>query len=233
MMRLTRLGMCAALATLVASPSFAYVQQRSYSAPVQQRSYTPAPQQRTYSPPVQRQAPTYRPQQNVVRPQTKTAPQYSGRPQQTVRTPQTTQTQTTKGQYTTQPVNKQGFVSNPSTQKQLAPVTKQPIATPVAAGKSLKAINGTGQVALKGQNYTVWKGAHRVRWGGGWRTFGALSVLSAVVISGYEYYPYAYLSAPADTCTGVTEDGCALRWEDVPTEEGGVASQCVAYCPWQ
>ncbi|BBF92039.1 hypothetical protein BLTE_07240 [Blastochloris tepida] len=39
--------------------------------------------------------------------------------------------------------------------------------------------------------------------------------------------------APARLCEGLTEDGCRLRWQEVPTIEGPAEYQCVAYCPWQ
>ena len=69
--------------------------------------------------------------------------------------------------------------------------------------------------------------------GGGWRTFVALSTLGAIAIGASEYYPYAYISAPAPYCEGLTEDGCQLMWQDVETIEGDVIPQCVAYCPWK
>ena len=47
------------------------------------------------------------------------------------------------------------------------------------------------------------------------------------------YYPYAYIDAPAPYCEGLTEDGCRLQWSEVPTLEGPMEYQCVAYCPWQ
>jgi hypothetical protein len=85
-----------------------------------------------------------------------------------------------------------------------------------------------------GHNYTAWRrGPYRVRYGNGWRTFAAISTLGAIAIAGTAYYPYAYISAPQDYCTGFTEDGCQLDWALVPTVGGGPAYQCVAYCPWQ
>jgi hypothetical protein len=72
-----------------------------------------------------------------------------------------------------------------------------------------------------------------VRYGNRWRTFGALSALSVLIIGGSTYYPYAYLSAPEPVCEGETEDGCTLQWQEVETLEGPREFQCVAYCPWQ
>jgi hypothetical protein len=94
--------------------------------------------------------------------------------------------------------------------------------------------HGAGRVAFRGQNYTVWRGGpYRHRSGNRWRTFVALSALTAVAVGGATYYPYAYVAAPAPVCEGETDDGCLLRWEEVPTVEGPREFQCVAYCPWQ
>jgi hypothetical protein len=92
---------------------------------------------------------------------------------------------------------------------------------------------GAGRAAIRGQNYSAWRSGHRVRHGGGWRTFAALSALGAIAIGAATYYPYAYISAPQDYCDGLTEDGCQLQWQDVQTVEGDVVEQCVAYCPWR
>jgi hypothetical protein len=104
-----------------------------------------------------------------------------------------------------------------------------------SGGPGLRAIGtgSTGRVSVRGQNFTVWRGSHRVRYGNRWRTFGALSALSVLVIGGATYYPYAYLSAPEPVCEGETEDGCTLQWQEVETLEGPRVFQCVAYCPWQ
>jgi hypothetical protein len=90
-----------------------------------------------------------------------------------------------------------------------------------------------GRAVIRGQNYSVWRSGYRVRHGGGWRTFVALSALGAIVIGSSRYYPYAYISAPEPYCEGLTEDGCQLLWQDVQTVEGDVIPECVAYCPWQ
>lgn len=79
----------------------------------------------------------------------------------------------------------------------------------------------------------MWRGAHRVRYGGRWVTLGAIAALGAIVYSGASYYPYAYISADGPYCEGLTEDGCVLQWQEVPTIDGGSVSQCVTYCPWQ
>ncbi len=93
--------------------------------------------------------------------------------------------------------------------------------------------HGTRRAVIHGRNYSAWRSGHRVRHGSGWRTFGALSILGAILVGSNEYYPYAYISAPESYCEGLTEDGCELVWQQVETVEGDVVDQCVAYCPWQ
>jgi hypothetical protein len=94
-------------------------------------------------------------------------------------------------------------------------------------------IRNAGNLNVAGRNYSVWRGSHRVYRDGYWRTFVGLSALSAVAFGAAYYYPYAYIDAPAPYCDGLTEDGCQLQWEPVPTIEGPTAFACVAYCPWQ
>jgi hypothetical protein len=86
---------------------------------------------------------------------------------------------------------------------------------------------------IQGNNYSVWRGKHRVRHGQSWRTFVAIGTLSVFAIGASEYYPYAYISAPEPSCQGLTDDGCQLKWQEVETVEGDHISQCVAYCPWR
>lgn len=134
-----------------------------------------------------------------------------------------------------------------TTPKTVAPAAGRKVVSPAAAPRvvtprvrtvttsRLRGVptRGAGRAVIRGQNYSVWRSDYRVRHGGGWRTFVALSVLGAIVIGSSQYYPYAYLSAPAPYCEGLTEDGCQLVWQDVQTIEGDVIPQCVAYCPWQ
>jgi hypothetical protein len=94
-------------------------------------------------------------------------------------------------------------------------------------------LRNAGRASFGGRNFSVWRQNHRVRYGGGWRTFVALGILAPLLIGANEFYPYAYLEAPEDYCEGLTEDGCELVWDNVETIEGDVIPQCVAYCPWQ
>ena len=116
-----------------------------------------------------------------------------------------------------------------------APRVVTPRGTRTVTASRLRGVpaRGAGRVAIRGQNYSVWRSGYRVRHGSGWWTFVALSTLGAIAIGSNQYYPYAYISAPEPYCEGLTEDGCQLMWQEVETIEGGVVNQCVAYCPWQ
>jgi hypothetical protein len=72
---------------------------------------------------------------------------------------------------------------------------------------------------------------HVVRWRGRAWTVVPIVALSALTIGAIAYSPYAYVPVGAPVCTGYTEDGCFLRWTEVPTAEGELIPQCVAYCP--
>ena len=94
-------------------------------------------------------------------------------------------------------------------------------------------LKNANQAFVSGKNYSVFRRDYRIRHHGAWRTFVALSVLAPLVIAGSQYYPYAYMDAPGDYCSGLTEDGCELVYDEVQTLEGDIIPQCVAYCPWQ
>jgi hypothetical protein len=93
--------------------------------------------------------------------------------------------------------------------------------------------HGVSRTVIAGRNYSIWRGERRFRYHNRWRTFVGLSVLGAIAIGAYEYYPYAYIDAPQLYCEGLTEDGCQLVWQEVETIEGDIIPQCVAYCPWR
>jgi len=149
-----------------------------------------------------------------------------------------------------------GAQKNINTQNKLAPVTNAPrvggtnsggpktarrVFTPRGANSRVVSaarirgvpMRGAGRTSIAGRNYSVWRSGYRLRRGGGWRTFVGLGTLGALMIGTAEYYPYAYIDAPADYCDGLTEDGCQLVYDDVETLEGDAVGQCVAYCPWQ
>jgi hypothetical protein len=150
-----------------------------------------------------------------------------------------------------------GGQKNIGAQKKLAPVTAAPriinnpsaggpktarkTFTPRGANSSVVSAakirsapaRGAFRTSIRGRNYSVWRSGYRARYHGGWRTFVGIGTLGALAIGANEYYPYAYIDAPEDYCDGLTEDGCQLVFDEVPTEEGDLIGQCVAYCPWQ
>jgi hypothetical protein len=107
------------------------------------------------------------------------------------------------------------------------------VVSPPARGTRGFAIRGASRATISGRNFSIWHDSHRVRRGGRWRTFVGLSTLGILRFGSAPYYPYAYIDAPAPYCQGLTEDGCQLQWQEVPTLEGPRVYQCVAYCPWQ
>jgi hypothetical protein len=97
-------------------------------------------------------------------------------------------------------------------------------------------MKGSNKAFVNGKHYTVWhsnNNYYRIRHGNSWRTFVALGVLAPLLIGAHHYYPYAYIDAPGAYCSGLTEDGCQLVYDEVETIESNVYPQCVAYCPWQ
>jgi hypothetical protein len=205
-------------------------------------------------------APAGRPAQSHVAPQ-RAAPRVAT-PQRAVAHPRATSRAVTQPKHTSRTVKHPKATTRAVTQpKATSRAVRQPKATskvvaPTAVGRkavkpavaprvvtprvrtvTASRLRGVpargGRTVIRGQNYSVWRSDYRVRHGSGWRTFVALSALGAIAIGSSTYYPYAYISAPAPYCEGLTEDGCQLMWQEVQTIEGDVINQCVAYCPWQ
>jgi hypothetical protein len=97
-------------------------------------------------------------------------------------------------------------------------------------------MKGSNKAFVNGKHYSIWhnnNSHYRIRYGNSWRTFVALGVLAPLLIGAHHYYPYAYIDAPGPYCSGLTEDGCQLVYDEIETIDGAVYPQCVAYCPWQ
>lgn len=90
-----------------------------------------------------------------------------------------------------------------------------------------------GSVFIGGRSVGFVRGPRTVFWHGGPHSLVGLTVLSAIVIGGATLYPYGYVPIDAPYCAGYTPDGCQLQWQDVPTVDGFVVPQCVAFCPYQ
>jgi hypothetical protein len=62
----------------------------------------------------------------------------------------------------------------------------------------------------------------------------SLRLLAPLVIAGSAYYAYRYLPYDGPACSGITENGCELRWMEVPLEDSDALEwQCVEFCPQQ
>jgi hypothetical protein len=79
--------------------------------------------------------------------------------------------------------------------------------------------------------YSLFRGPRVIYRGGFVRRLVAVGALGAITVGALSYYPVAYAAVPQPVCGGVTDNGCALQWADVPTEEGVPEPQCVQYCP--
>lgn len=82
-----------------------------------------------------------------------------------------------------------------------------------------------------GRYFHLFRGRHNIYRAGHLWHLVPFGILGGIYLGAQYYAPYGYVSLPAPECTGVTEDGCELRWQEVPTEEGDTVLQCVAFCP--
>jgi len=88
-------------------------------------------------------------------------------------------------------------------------------------------------LVLRGRPYTVVTGPRVVFWRGARRSLVPLAALSVITIGAVSYRAYGYVPVEQPLCEGPTPEGCELRWTEVPTPEGDLVPQCVAYCPQQ
>jgi hypothetical protein len=65
------------------------------------------------------------------------------------------------------------------------------------------------------------------------RRFGGFRALAGFALGGIYFVPYGYRDLAGPACVGVTEDGCQLRWLEVPTADGNSERQCIEFCPQQ
>jgi Beta/Gamma crystallin len=88
-----------------------------------------------------------------------------------------------------------------------------------------------GSVTRIGSRRVTTFTGRRFWWRGGWRTLVGIGLLTPWVLGGIDYYPEGYLAYAEPVCTGYLEDGCALRWQDVASDDGSTIPQCVQFCP--
>jgi beta/gamma crystallin len=87
-----------------------------------------------------------------------------------------------------------------------------------------------GVTRIGARRVTTFTG-RRFWWHGRWVGLVGIGLLTPWVLDGTDYFPEGYLAYSEPVCTGYTEDGCALRWQDVATDDGGTMPQCVQFCP--
>ena len=88
-------------------------------------------------------------------------------------------------------------------------------------------------LVLGGRPYTVVTGPRVIFWRGARRSLIPIAALTAITVGAVSYRAYAYVPVEQPLCAGPTPEGCELRWTEVPTPEGDLIPQCVAYCPPQ
>jgi hypothetical protein len=92
-------------------------------------------------------------------------------------------------------------------------------------------VRAGGPVRIGGRRVVVYRQGWRPYWRGRYWNVVPIVALGAFTVGAIAYAPYAYLPVAEPVCTGYTEDGCVLRWTEVPTEQGDLVPQCVTYCP--
>jgi len=83
---------------------------------------------------------------------------------------------------------------------------------------------------IRNRRFTTFAG-RRFWWHGGWRTLIGVSLLTGFAVGPDFYYPDSYVALAEPVCTGYTDDGCTLRWQDVAADDGSTIPQCVQFCP--
>ena len=77
----------------------------------------------------------------------------------------------------------------------------------------------------------MFRDRRRVWVGGFWRTFVPIVALGGLYIGSQYYDPDGYVALARPYCSGVSEEGYSLRWQEVPVEGGGTEWQCVQFRP--
>jgi len=83
------------------------------------------------------------------------------------------------------------------------------------------------------QNVAVFRQPRRIYFGNTWRTLAALSAIGGIYVGTTYLEPEGYVVMARPTCRGITAEGCSLRWQNVPTDDGDTVAQCVQFCPRQ
>ena len=87
-----------------------------------------------------------------------------------------------------------------------------------------------GTTSIRNRRISTFTG-RRFWWRGSWRILISITLLTGFAIGPDFYYPEGYVALAEPVCTGTTDDGCALRWQDVAADDGSTIPQCVQFCP--
>jgi hypothetical protein len=141
----------------------------------------------------------------------------------------TTKTGTKKGGPTVKgPVTKGPKTITKGPGKTKTGIKKGPGSKTITKTKAPPKINVT---VVNRRNVTIFRGGRTLFIGNRITRIVSVATLAAIAVGTVSYYPYAYAVIAQPVCRGVTEEGCALRWQNVPTDDGDVVAQCVQYCP--
>jgi len=128
------------------------------------------------------------------------------------------------------PGKKTGPIAGPG--KKIGPIKGPGIkVAPVGPGKIGPKGPRTNVTIINRRNVPIFRGGRTIFVGRDIRRIVAVSTLAAIAVGAVYYYPYGYAAISRPVCRGITDEGCALRWQSVATEEGDVVAQCVQYCP--
>ena len=95
--------------------------------------------------------------------------------------------------------------------------------TPTAAAQPVTPVNNRNVPVVRGPR-AVFNGARNVN-------VVPVAALPDMFIAGNAFQPNGFVALAQPVCGGVTTEGCALRWQNVATDDGGIVTQCVQYCP--
>jgi Flp pilus assembly protein TadB len=90
---------------------------------------------------------------------------------------------------------------------------------------------GADRIRLGNRDVVIVRGPRTVTWRGRQRALVPIGAIAALTVAGAAYAANAYVPVDQPLCTGYTEGGCFFHWAEVPTPEGDLIPQCVAYCP--
>lgn len=71
----------------------------------------------------------------------------------------------------------------------------------------------------------------RIWVGGIWRSLVPIVAIGGLYIGSQYYDPDGYVALARPHCSGLSEEGYSLRWQEVPVEGGGTEMQCVQFRP--